>query len=120
MTGAIWKKTVLQAVTTVYVNPWLMEEMPEIPTQEISEAINVLMEVLPEVSERRIERFLKEIREQGIEPTEKQMQKLAVKRLNAKAEEQIELLDAQILEMAMEQLNQATLIDINPSYRYHD
>ena len=48
------------------------------------------------------------------------MQKLAVKRLNAKAEEQIELLDAQILEMAMEQLNQATLIDINPSYRYHD
>ena len=119
MTGATWKRIVLEAATTVSVNPWLMEEMDN-PVQDTMEAISVLQEVLPSISEKRIEKALRELREQEIEPTEKDLQKLAVRRLNAKTEEQIELLDAQILEMAMEQLNQVQLIDINPSYHLHN
>ena len=117
MTGEVWKKIVLQAVTTVSVNPYLMEEMDS-PIQDTREAVSVLLEVLPTLSVKRIEKALTQLREQEIEPTEKQLQKLAVKRLNAKTEEQIELLDAQILEMAMEQLNQVQLIDISPSSHY--
>ena len=119
MTGAVWKQTVLQALTTVYVNPYLMDEM-SMPTQDIRESMNVLLEVLPEMSEARIEKALTEMKELEIEPTLKDLKKAAVKRLNAKTEEQIEILDAQILEMALEQLNQVSLTDINPSYHYHD
>lgn len=119
MTGAIWKKIVLQAATTVSVNPYLMEAIDN-PTQETQEAINVLMEVLPGISEKRIEKALKEMKELGIEPTERKLQKLAVRRLSAKTEQAIEKLDAQILEMAMEQLNQVELIDISPSNHYHN
>ena len=119
MTGATWKKIVLQAATTVSVNPYLMEQISN-PQSETLEAISVLMEVLPEISEARVERALREMKELEIEPTERNLQKLAVRRLNAKTEEQIELLDAQILEMAMEQLNQVHLIDISPSSHYHN
>ena len=120
MTGATWKKVVLQATQTVWVNPWLMEEMPEIPTSDIQEAVNVLLEVLPSLSERKIEKWLMQIKEQQAEPTERQLQKLAVKRLDARTEEQIELLDAQILEMALMQMDQVHLISTNPSYHNRD
>ena len=119
MTGATWKKIVLQAATTVSVNPYLMEEI-SIPQSETLEAISVLTEVLPGISEARVERALREMKELEIEPTEKQLQELAVKRLNARTEEQIEQLDAQILEMAMEQLNQVQLIDLSPSSHYRN
>ena len=119
MTGELWKKIVLQAAETVSVNPYLMEEIDN-PIQDTRESVSVLLEVLPTLSPKRIEKALTEIREQEIEPTEKDLQKKAVKRLEAKTEREIELLDAQILEMAMEQLNQVSLIDISPSYHYHD
>ena len=119
MTGATWKKIVLQAATTVSVNPYLMEEIDN-PISETREAVNVLLEVLPTLSETKIERALMEMREQETEPTEKQLQKLAVKRLNARTEEQIEQLDTQILEMAMEQLNQVQMIDLSPSSHYRN
>ena len=119
MTGATWKRTVLQAVTTVSVSPYLMEEIDN-PTQDTREAVNVLLEVLPTVSEQRIEKAISEMKEQEIEPTVAQLKKLAVRRLNAKTEEQIEKLDAQILEMAMAQLNQVSLIDLSPSSHYRD
>lgn len=117
MTGEAWRKTVLQAATTVSVNPWLMEEMDN-PIQDTREAVRVLLEVLPTISEKRIEKALTQIREQEIEPTIKQLKKLALRRLNARTEEEIELLDAQMLEMAMEQLNQVQLIDLSPSSHY--
>lgn len=119
MTGATWKRIVLEAATTVSVNPYLMEEFDS-PMQDTMEAVSVLQEVLPSVSEKRIEKALKELRELELEPTEKDLQKLAVRRPNAKTEEQIELLDAQILEMAMEQISATQLIDLNPSYHLHD
>lgn len=118
MTGEVWKKTVLQAATTVSVNPWLMEEMDN-PIQDTREAVMILLEVLPTLSVQRIEKALQEIRELGIEPTEKQLQKLAVRRLEAKSEETLEQLDTEILQMAMEQLNQVQLIDISPSSHYN-
>ena len=118
MTGATWKKIVLQAATTVSVSPYLMEEIDN-PISETREAVNVLLEVLPTLNVQRIEKALQEIRELGIEPTEKQLQRAAVKRLEAKSEEQIEQLDTQILQMAMEQLNQVQLIDLSPSSHYN-
>lgn len=120
MTGATWKKVVLQAAETLSVNPWLTEEMPEFPKQDIQEAVNVLLEVLPGLSERKIESWMMQLKEQQVEPTERQLQKLAVKRLEAKTEEQIELLDAQILEMALLQMDQVHLISTNPSYHNRD
>ena len=119
MTGAVWKKVVLQAVETVSLNTYLMEEINN-PIQDTREAVSVLLEVLPTLNEERIEKVLKEIKELEIEPTESDLQKIAVRRLNAKTENEIELLDAQILELAMEQLNQVPLIDISPSYSYHN
>ena len=119
MTGRTWKNIVMEAVTTVSVNPWLMEEMNS-PKQDTLEAMNVLQEVLPTLSEKRIERFLTELKEQGAEPTEKELQKTAVKLLKAKTDEEYEQLNAQILEMAMQQMQQVQLIDINPSYHCHD
>lgn len=120
MTGATWKKVVMQAVTTVSVNPYLMEEMPEIPTPDIQEAVNVLLEVLPSLSETEIEKWLAQLKEEEIEPTEGQLRKLAVKVLEARTDEEWELLQAQILEMALMQMNQVHLITTNPSYHNRD
>lgn len=124
MTGATWKEIVMQAVTTVYVNPYLMDEIDN-PRLDTLESIYVLMEVLPSTSEEEIERALQELEEMGDGPTRADLQELADKKekigsLVATTDEEMELLDAQILEMAMEQLNQMPLIDINPSYHYHD
>ena len=119
MTGAMWKRIVLEAVTTVSVNPWLMEEMDN-PVQDTREATSVLLEVLPSTSEKRIERALRELEEMEIEPAVEDLQKLAQRRATALTDRETELLDAQILEMAMAQLNQVQLIDISPSYHLHD
>ena len=119
MTGATWKRIVLQAATTVSVNPWLMAEIDS-PQADTMEAVSVLLESLPTLSEKKIERFLQELSEQEIEPTEKALEKLALRRLNAKTEEKIEQMDAQILEMAMAQLSQVGMLDINPSYHLHN
>ena len=119
MTGKTWKNIVMEAVTTVSVNPWLMEEMNS-PKQDTLEALNVLQEILPTLSEKRVEAFLKELMEQQIEPTEKNLQKVAVKLLNAKTDEEHEKLSAQILELAIAQMNQATLVDLSPSSHYQN
>lgn len=124
MTGATWKEIVMQAVTTVYVNPYLVDEI-DYPRLDALEAIDVLMEVLPSTSERRIERALRVLKERELEPTVEDLQKLADKKrkigsLVATTDEEMELLDAQILEMAFWQLNEMPLIDINPSYHFRD
>ena len=119
MTGAMWKKIVLQAAETVNTYPYLMQ-MIDNPIADTMEAISVLTEVLPSLPEKQIEKTLKEIREMEIEPTVQDLKKLAVKKLSARTDEEMEMLDAEILAMAMEQLHQVELIDLNPSYHLNE
>ena len=119
MTGAMWKEIVLEAAMMVDVYPWVMQEIDN-PIQDTRESVNVLLEALPGLSEKEIERALQELEEQEIEPSVEDLQKLADRRNLQMTDEQWELLQAQILEMAMEQLNQVKLLDISPSYHYHD
>ena len=119
MTGSIWKKLVLQAAETVSVNPYLTEEIDS-PRADTLEAVSVLLETLPGTSPARIEKALREMDEMGDSPSREEFRKLALRRLEARTEEKLELLDAEILEAAMSFLNQVRLIDISPSYHYHD
>lgn len=119
MTGATWKRIVLEAATTVSVNPYLMAEIDS-PQADTMEAIRVLLEALPEVSEKRIEKALREADEMQIEPATKEFRKLAVRKLKLQTEEELELMDAQILEAAMQFMSQVTLLDISPSYHLHN
>lgn len=120
MTGAMWKKIVLEAAQTVWSNPWLTEEIVEIPKQDVNEAVNVILEVLPELNETEIEQWMERLKAEMAEPTVRQLQSLAVKLLDAKTDEQWDLIQAQILEMALQQMDSVHLITTNPSYNNRD
>ena len=117
MTGQQWKDMVLQAVTTVSVSPYLMELLDN-PLQDTREAVSVLLEVLPSLSPAKISMALHQYQTETGIPVRDEFQKLAEKREKANSEEALEQMDAQILEAAMEFLNQSELLDLNPSYHY--
>ena len=113
MTGAEWKKAVISAADTVWITPYLTEAIDN-PPNDTMETVNVILETLPGISETEIERAFAEAERYEVAWME-EMEPLIIQKERAATDDQWELAQAEILEKAMEQLNQMDLLDPNPS-----